>query len=163
MSNLLVQTIKHTNNTTALTVDSSGRVLTPARPAFFARATSNITATGIIVFDTATYNQGGHYNTSNGTFTCPVAGLYLFNFKTLFITASTDSHANLHINGSSYTGTQAAAFAYGNIGGSSGHYLASGGSDVVSLSASDAVTIYYTDAGTDLHNSYTTFSGCLIG
>ena len=37
MSNLLVQNIKHTNGTTAQTVDSSGRILTPARPAFRAR------------------------------------------------------------------------------------------------------------------------------
>jgi len=163
MSNLLVQNIKHTNGTSAMTIDSSGRVLTPVRPAFFARATSHVTASGIIVFDTATYNLGSHYNTSNGKFTCPVAGLYLFNFKCLFNTPDSDSHANLHINGSNYSGTQGAAFAYGNIGGSAGHYLHNGGSDVVSLSASDAVTIYYTDAGTDLHHSYTTFSGCLIG
>ena len=34
MSNLLVQNIKHTNGTTAVNVDSSGRVTMPARPAF---------------------------------------------------------------------------------------------------------------------------------
>jgi len=163
MSNLLVQNIKHTNGTTAQTIDSSGRVLTPARPAFFAYISSNVTATGIIAFDTVKYNQGSHFNTSNGTFTCPVAGLYLFNFKCLFNTPDSDSYANLHVNGSDYTGNQASSFAYGNIGGSAGHYLSGGGSDVVSLSASDAVTIYYTDAGTDLHHTYTTFSGCLIG
>jgi hypothetical protein len=37
MSNLLVQNIKHTNGTTAMTVDSSGRVTTPARPSFLVR------------------------------------------------------------------------------------------------------------------------------
>ena len=33
-SELGVQTIQHTNGTDAMTIDSSGRVLTPARPLF---------------------------------------------------------------------------------------------------------------------------------
>ena len=41
MSNLLVQNIKHTNGTTAQTVDSSGRVTTPARPAFSIKTINN--------------------------------------------------------------------------------------------------------------------------
>ena len=36
---------------------------------------------GIIIFDTALVNQGLHYNTSNGKFTAPIAGLYHFSFQ----------------------------------------------------------------------------------
>ena len=36
MSNLLVQNIKHTNGTTAQTIDSSGRVLHSVKPSFMA-------------------------------------------------------------------------------------------------------------------------------
>ena len=34
MSKLSVNTIAHTGGTTAQTIDSTGRILTPARPAF---------------------------------------------------------------------------------------------------------------------------------
>ena len=45
MSNLLVQNIKHTNNTTAMTVDSSGRITEPNRPAFLATYANNAWST----------------------------------------------------------------------------------------------------------------------
>ena len=50
-SELHVDAIKHSGGTSALTIDSSGRVATPARPAFMARRTSNQSA-GTVVFDT---------------------------------------------------------------------------------------------------------------
>ena len=59
MSNLLVQNIKHTNGTVAQTIDSSGRVLTPARPSFCAYEDSGghqIDATSTIRYQTTTCN-----------------------------------------------------------------------------------------------------------
>ena len=62
MSNLLVQNIKHTNDTSAMTIDSTGRVLTPARPAFRARLTtgSGGGSTGTLVFNTEDFDIGGN-------------------------------------------------------------------------------------------------------
>ena len=40
MSKIQVETISHTNNTTGMTIDSTGRILTPARPAFQARGSN---------------------------------------------------------------------------------------------------------------------------
>ena len=47
MSNLLVQNVKHTNNTTAITIDSTGRVFQPQKPMFYAKgaATSAVSST----------------------------------------------------------------------------------------------------------------------
>ena len=89
MSNLLVQNIKHTNNPTAQTIDSTGRILTPARPSFRAKpsSTTNISVNNDIVFGDVTtsgfglHNIGGHYDTSNGIFTAPLAGVYFFQFN----------------------------------------------------------------------------------
>ena len=107
MSNLLVQNIKHTNNTTAQTIDSSGRVLTPARPSFFAYPSSDFsTGTGsgtTQIFDTTQHNVGGHYSTSTGKFTVPIAGVYLFGVTLATSSATTVivyMSAEVTINGS---------------------------------------------------------------
>jgi hypothetical protein len=93
MSNLLVQNIKHTNGTTAQTIDSSGRITTPARPAFLAFPSSSFsTGTGAgttRIFDSTQHNIGGHYSTSTGKFTVPIAGVYLFG-----ATLATDTTAS---------------------------------------------------------------------
>ena len=83
MSNLLVQNIKHTNGTLAETVDSNGYVLTPNRPSFYAYPSADFecgTGSGTTrIFGETLHNQGGHYSTSTGRFTAPVAGLYFFH------------------------------------------------------------------------------------
>jgi len=74
-----------TNGNSALTVDSTGRILTPARPAFHARLTSGSTEgkTGVLVFNVEDFDIGGNYDTSNGRFTAPVAGIYYFVYDAL--------------------------------------------------------------------------------
>ena len=73
MSKLSVNTIAHTGGTTAQTIDSSGRILTPARPAFRAYLNANSgqsdwtfsTGTqGNIVFDVEDFDVGGNYDTT---------------------------------------------------------------------------------------------------
>lgn len=81
-SEIGVQTIQHTNGTDAMTIDSSGRVLTPARPAFNAYLNSSLdsaASNATIIFDATQTNQGSHYSTSTGIFTAPVSGLYFFS------------------------------------------------------------------------------------
>ena len=107
MSNLLVQNIKHTNGTTAQTIDTSGnttvsqnltvsgsQILTPARPAFSVLNTSSVTISGLtaLVFDTATFNIGSHFELSTGKFTAPVTGIYLFCFKTMLYNMGTGEY-----------------------------------------------------------------------
>lgn len=87
MSTLKVGTIQdHANSNTAMSIDSTGRVLTPARPAFRARLAGSTQATGTqgtIVFETEDFDIGGNYNVSNGRFTAPIAGIYHFMFRGL--------------------------------------------------------------------------------
>ena len=81
---LKVNTIQDaTNSNTAISVDSSGRVTTPARPSFKAYMSSDQTAPSQSTFTTIQFNAenhdiGGNFNTSNYTFTTPVSGVYYF-------------------------------------------------------------------------------------
>ena len=82
MSTLKVQEIQHTGGTTAQTIDSSGRILTPARPAFSVKRINSGGGTdlsGHITFDTVTVNVGSCWDGTN-KFQAPIAGVYFFSF-----------------------------------------------------------------------------------
>ena len=94
-------------NANAMTIDSTGRVLTPARPAFFAFPSANFssgTGAGTTqIFASTQHNVGGHYSTSTGKFTVPIAGVYMFG-STIATDSSTSvivyMSAEVTINGS---------------------------------------------------------------
>ena len=67
----------------ALEISNKGYVLQPQRPYFKAQKSGGvrITSTGVVVFENSLFNNGGHYNNSNGRFTAPIAGLYWFSCK----------------------------------------------------------------------------------
>mgnify|MGYP001317076998 CR=1 FL=1 len=69
-----------TNNAERLRIDSSGRVTMPYQPLAIMGTTQNNwtpTAGDVMPFNYSNTNRGNHYNTSNYTFTCPVAGDYM--------------------------------------------------------------------------------------
>jgi len=89
---LKVNTVQNTAGTTAMTIDSSGRILTPARPAFHVGTslTQDISDSGnggpttTIRFNTEFFDIGNNFDHS-GTykFTAPIAGIYFFNITAL--------------------------------------------------------------------------------
>ena len=102
MSNLLVQNIKHTNGTTAQTIDSSGRVLQPNLPCFFADRTSSYTSTTSyveVVYNNAQINRGSAYNTSTGRYTVPISGIYQVSWNDIGDTVDTVYRSRLYVNG----------------------------------------------------------------
>ena len=74
----------YTNATQHLTVNSSGHVTTPKQPYAILKFTSgddgaynqSTAANKIIKPSNVLSNNGNHYSTSTGLFTCPVAGVY---------------------------------------------------------------------------------------
>ena len=84
---LVVSTVAGANgaNATAITIDTTGRVLQPAKPFFHVSERNNTGSVGItgqLVFDTVITNIGSHYDTA-GFFKAPVAGLYQFNLTAM--------------------------------------------------------------------------------
>ena len=85
---LNVNKIRANGSTTdALTVDSSGRVLQPAKPAFSCRPSAPISRTTsgwqTLDFDTVDFDIGSDLH-ADGYFTCPVAGVYHFDYRVRF-------------------------------------------------------------------------------
>ena len=167
-----VETLQHTNGTTAATIDSTGRILTPARPAFHARYSSSGTegVQGDIVFNEEDFDIGSNYDTSNGRFTAPVAGIYYFCFEGLSAGSSgggvladgASTEVCFHKNGAqgawsprTYIFTQGAA-----------NYISMSVVDIIQLAASDYIQVnvnsnyIYSDAS---GNYDPTFQGFLIG
>lgn len=112
---LKVSTLKDpTNSNTALSIDSSGRILTPARPAFRAfldTATGNTDFTSsspltTLNFDTVAFNIGNHFDLSTNEFTAPVSGLYQINCHLVSgsATAVTTARLEPYINDGAMTG-----------------------------------------------------------
>ena len=173
MSTLKVGTIQdHSNSTTALTIDSSGRILTPARPAFRAeKRASNQTlssgTTALITFEHEAFDIGSDYDTSTSRFTAPIAGIYHFNAVVRAVANNgTMDYVSMKLykNGSLYADMFQMQTAANQMGNS--HI---GGSATVQLAATDYVSIHVSISGTSplvhAHASgqRTWFSGHLIG
>jgi hypothetical protein len=81
----------------AAALDASGRLVLANQPvftAFLSSAIGNFCGDGAdhtIVFDATTVNRGSVYNTANGKFTAPVAGMYLFSGSALAMNLSSSN------------------------------------------------------------------------
>jgi hypothetical protein len=147
------------NNGTAFEIDKSGRRTLQYQPAFNAKlstATGN-NFNGMLVFNTADYNIGGHYSTSNGRFTAPVAGRYLFNFYTNVIRDGGTGAlwADWYVNNSGK--------GYRMYTQYDGGWELIGGSIVLSLSQNDYVQVYTGTPGRWDGGSYGSFNGYMLG
>ena len=83
----------------ALELSNKGYVLKPQHPYFKANLASGvrITGGGDVTFGSVVHNNGGHYDSSNGRFTAPIAGLYWFSCK---INAYDRIDFQIRVNGS---------------------------------------------------------------
>ena len=174
VSILKVQDIKHTNDTSAMSIDASGRVLTPARPAFSARGTGSWVEvadgnTIVIAASTADINIGGHYNTSTYKFTAPVAGVYQFS-AVVYIRnnggsasdSGTYGYIKLQKNDSNIAAMEA-IHGYLNNGDADQTDSISG---LVQLAVNDTVRLVLQSAGggtSSYYGSNTSFHGFLVG
>ena len=168
-STLKVDEIQNVSSgNTAMTIDASGRVLTPARPAFLAYDSSSgwrdYTAHGgaaDMVWGGERFDIGGNFNTSTGKFTCPVAGIYYFNCWAYVATSVHKNYLYLTKNGSSVQ-----SLLMDNDGDNETAVV----SGLVQCSANDLIHMKYqcdTDATGNVYSGgseqWTGFEGFLIG
>ena len=148
------------NQTETMRINTNGQITTPSQPAFLARHTStSFNNTGTITFNTVSanggFNRGGHYNTSNGRFTAPVAGVYAFTVHLISQTSITNGQMKFQVNGSDYQQyhvSQSATDWY--------HHSFQG---IFNLSASDYVSFKTQEQFGIYGQQWSGFAGCLLG
>lgn len=174
-STLKVNTIAHTDGTTSMTIDSSGRVTEPAKPCFAVksnRLVSNLdfSSATAVPFNEIEFQRGGTIVAITGSgdataavFTAPITGIYQLNLV-----------VNLHNAGggtwnSSYLYIDGATLASNDLTYRSIHdantYHSLTSSFMISLNANQTVTPYFQTSG-DTSASCRNgcrFSGFLIG
>jgi hypothetical protein len=137
----------------------SGNVITPNKTAFVAKiCSSTINAGSFIVWETVETNIGSNYNNTNGLFTAPVSGMYVFGFNLLEQMADSGEYRfEFWKNGGIYDGIIQQKNA--------GQWLTTQSTITVYLNAGDTMGIYYS-MGTGavyIDCNYNRFWGYLIG
>jgi len=159
--------VARTNNVDRLIIDSSGRIRMPAQPAFWAYTGGGAifsTKPMSISFSAELLDRGGHYNTSNGHFTAPVAGVYCFHGAVLHRSISDDGSLELTFY-RNYVNLAQRAMGFTYISGYDQTNLRI--STCVQMSANQYVSLGVHDlgSGTDVYygEGLGNFSGFLIG
>ena len=85
-----VQNIKYDGSTTAMTIDSAGRVSSPQNPCFFAYMSGgtyypDTTTSTPTPLNATLVNIQNCWNTSTYKFTAPIAGTYQINWGITFL------------------------------------------------------------------------------
>jgi hypothetical protein len=157
----------------AMRINGSGYITKPSQPAFKAGLSTSTSfgANCTIIFnDTASsahFNIGGHYSTSTGLFTAPVAGMYVFStiiiYQSMAAGQAMDDAFYIYKNSSlvaySFRRAEYEAGYTGNAG-----YYTDHANILLNLAASDTVSIRNNRA-LDVHGNtyYTYFYGYLLG
>jgi hypothetical protein len=145
-------------------ISSTGIVTKPSNPAFRAYYTTNGTWTlagnDTFVFNATEYNIGSCYNTSNGRFTAPVAGVYQFNFYTILLGAYSNGEIWFQKNGADLTSGTHLHFSTSTSGvWSNVHYVTS-----AYLNSGDYVSFVNKAQTVNYHgDDWSSFSGYLVG
>jgi hypothetical protein len=141
-------------------VDNSGRVTKPSQPVFKAYRSASTSGAGVIVFNTEIYDVGNNYNNSNGLFTAPVAGYYIFFFLSI---GSGASNTWRDVWGSVNGTTTPSSFGARPTNQTTDYSSSAAATNIVYLNANDTFGLYasgslYSDA-----NFWLQFGGYLLG
>ena len=150
----------YTSGVERMRINAAGIVTMPYQPAFCAHATSSsYSANTPIVFQNPQFNIGSHYNATNGRFTAPVSGRYIFYTQILGDNSSTRALGFISVNGASGAAGQNV-----EISGYAGFYNSIQASTVLNLSANDYVQIVPSNTSYYSASTYQNiFYGYLIG
>ena len=182
MSSVLkVNTIKNSTGTTAMSIDGTGKITTPARPAFrVAKTNSDQSITSgtstKVTYNNVVFEVGGTNIGTTDKFVAPVAGIYHFDASVrVGPTTNNASFYNAQVflkkNNGLHVMLQQISTHANNLGGGVAHMSVCNlhGGVTTSLAANDEIEVWVTLEGSSpiVHataaSDYTYFSGFLIG
>jgi hypothetical protein len=143
-------------------IHSEGYITTPSQPAFDVHHSGGSYASGSTVtsldLNTVRLNRGNHYSASNDRFIAPVAGVYVFYYRTIISGAYSNLHVRFRANGSVIPGgdTHTSPPTAGVWSQISSQIL-------VQLAVNDYVQVEHTSNTNIYGDSYQTFQGHLLG
>ena len=157
-----VETLQHTNGTTAATIDSSGRMKVGGNKiAWSATRSGNqgsydgTAQTDPVIYNNEVYDYGSNYSTATGLFTAPVDGQYVYHAG-YYSPSIAALQIWIIVNGVRKETTV--------VGDGTTQYVS--GSGIVELSANDTLGIvaYTNNASTTINENqfHTFFKGALI-
>lgn len=144
---------------TAFAISGKANIATPNQPAFIASGPGQYETWANntdIVFNQVQNNTGNHYNGSNGRFTAPVSGYYLFGVH-LFDNSGSADRLALFRNGS-----QIGAPYMGNMVGSSVTQPISG-HQILYCTAGDYITVRTVYYSHEYYMGHSGFTGRFLG
>jgi len=167
-SRILVDEIySKTGNTSALTIDSSGRATSASLPHFFVHKNAAQTASSpgeICTWQNVIRNNGNHWDSTNHRFVAPVSGVYMLCLNWLSTNQSNSVDLSIFINANAVQHSRQP-----NLSGVSGanhntnnivisYYMGANSYADVRIGTYNNNGPIYGDA-----NMWTTFSGHLVG
>jgi hypothetical protein len=149
------QNLKNSNGTSAINIDSSGRIKHENSIAFNVSVASpgaTVAAGNVVLWNSVNFNNGSGYSTGNGRFTAPKAGYYHFESTA----GGTDSfYFDMRQNGSIWRRAER--------GSSNGGFVWMTVATVLYLNVNDYVDIRIAVGTVRVDAPYAGFSGHLIG
>ena len=175
MSNILVQNIKHTNGTSAQTIDSSGRTRLAGNPCFGARGISTLGSSNpgsynsnyreVEAWEVTDVDRGGMI--VNGRMQAPVTGVYQFQVTTSRTKNLADQYRLLwvfKVAGGTWTGNQANEELAQHWTFNDYNRYTLCFSHIIQLSAGDQISVgMQVDYQWDTDKAHCSFSGMLLG
>ena len=170
-----------TSNTERMRIYSDGQVTKPYQSGFYAVKSNGqtISVNQAVIFNTTTENVGGDYNTSNGVYTAPYSGFYIFSYTILLgasLSNDIDVDHYLKTSNRNYIGGMPGRIRYLSSGatGWGDGYMGLGHVQIAYMDAGDTAYVdfsqlYYNNSnGTapvyaNTGNNWTKFSGYFLG
>jgi hypothetical protein len=145
-----------TNTAERMRIDSTGAMTRPNHPCFDV-TTSTASLTGTIAFNTVNIDNNSNYSTSNGRFTAPVAGSYMFYTQYIKQNSNTVMRRRFDKNGAAALNSRELRLDTGNNYGYGSMTI------IIDLAAGDYVTVNQTVGTAHGGETYEAFGGHLIG